>query len=191
MESKQDLSQFCRVLYESLKCDTCGSHVRAGKYRWFQCIGQPQHRICQDCKEEECSECNFPTLIEHCAMTENLLKTTTMQFKCMNTSRGCQEFHGEEAMIAHEAECIQRMVKCPRIPCKSKVQFHDLLEHIKENDEMIVKDVETGVLSSSITINSVLLNGGFSLPPVKFEFDGNFDLAIKFEFEVKFEFRKI
>ena len=73
----------------------------------------------------------------HCGMTEELLKAKSMLFKCMNTSRGCQEIKGEEAMIAHEAECIYRLVLCPDLQCQKKVSFHELPEHIEEDKDIV------------------------------------------------------
>ena len=40
----------------------------------------------------------------------------------------------EEAMLSHEKECICRLITCPRIDCKLKVPFHELLDHMRNNE---------------------------------------------------------
>ena len=51
---------------------------------------------------------------------------------CSNGVRGCQTSSGEQAMVAHEAECIYRVVQCPSKLCQSKIPFHYLLEHMEK-----------------------------------------------------------
>ena len=131
--SRQEFSQ---VFYDQLKCFNCSSSLKAGKHRWYKCFAF--HLICQDCKEvkgyKKCS-CNKPIASESCGVIEALLNTDTMRFKCENLIRGCQETSGQENMIFHQDECIFRVVKCPRIFCKSHVPFHELLEHMEQNGD--------------------------------------------------------
>ena len=67
-------------------------------------------------------------------MTEAMLSSKKMRFKCENLSRGCQEMLDAENMIFHQSECIYRLVVCPNLTCRSKVPFHDLLNHMKTED---------------------------------------------------------
>jgi len=126
---------FGQTFYDTLKCHICESRLKAGKHRWYRCT-QP-HMICQDCKEVKeknyCS-CDYLISFEHCKVIESLLNVKAMKFKCENLARGCQESLDKENMICHQTECIYRLVKCPRIPCKSKVPFHELFDHMVENN---------------------------------------------------------
>ena len=139
MDYSGDLSQICQVLYDRLKCIFCGNHVRAGKYRWYKCFNG-KHQICEDCKETK-SKCCGMLISKYCEMTEELLKIKSIGFKCMNTSRGCQEIHGEEAMITHEAECIYRLVTCPNLECQDDVSFHELLEHLEQDYDFVTLEL--------------------------------------------------
>ena len=134
--AKQDFNQ---ILIEQLKCYICKSGLKVGKHRWYRCL--QLHMICQDCKETKeaiamtakCS-CKKKFLLEYCKMTEALLNTEKMRFNCENQSRGCQEKLDEENMIFHQSECIYRLVECPNLKCRSKVPFHDLLNHMKTEE---------------------------------------------------------
>ena len=127
--AKQDSSQ---MLYEKLKCYICESRLTAGKHHWYRCL--QDHMICQDCREvketKKCS-CTKSITLQYCQVIEALLNTDKMRFKCENLLRGCQESSNKENMILHQIECIYRLVECPRIGCRSKVQFHGLLDHMK------------------------------------------------------------
>ena len=128
-ESGQDFSQ---TLYEKLECYICKSGLRAGKPHWYRCT--QDHRICQDCREvEEKKNCSCTKFIplKYCEVIDALLSLDKMQFKCENLSRGCQESLDKENMIYHQTECIYRLVRCPSIHCESKIQFHELLDHMK------------------------------------------------------------
>ena len=129
----KDMSQ---VMYEKLKCQVCETGPTAGKSQWYQCLSH--HQICQDCKTAELTKCPCGRFIssEHCSFSEELLKLTTMRFKCKNTKNGCKETLGEEAMISHQIDCIYRLVKCPRMACGTKVPFHELLEHMNQKSDI-------------------------------------------------------
>ena len=133
-EAKRSKKDFDQILIEQLKCQICENGVRAGKHRWYSC--SKAHKICQDCKEvkekKKCS-CNKIIANEFCPMTEALLSAEKMRFRSENHSRGCQVILNEENMIAHEAVCNFRMVKCPHFTCTDKVSFHVLNDHIKAN----------------------------------------------------------
>ena len=129
-----DLSVVNKVLIERLNCQTCGSCLRAGKYRWYKCTGAANHQICQECKEQKTFEkclCGEPLMKDHCAMTEEILKAVKIQFKCPNEIRGCQEILGEKAMIGHETECSFRLVPCLDVFC-CQIPYFQLLQHLKE-----------------------------------------------------------
>ena len=138
----QNSNNLNQTLNERLKCHICGGQARAGKARWYSCPAQ--HKICQDCKEVEKIEwcslgCQKPheygkIMSQHCRVIEELLKNKTMQFKCTNSCRGCQEFLKEETMIEHETECIYRLVICPDLGlmCKTEVTYANFLQHWDE-----------------------------------------------------------
>ena len=134
--AKQDFNQ---ILIEQLKCYICKSGLKVGKHRWYRCL--QLHMICQDCKETKeaiamtakCS-CKKKILLEYCKMTEALLNAEKIRFKCENQERGCQEKLDEENMIFHQSECVYRLVECPNLKCRSKVPFHDLLNHMKTDE---------------------------------------------------------
>ena len=125
----KDVSQ---VMYEKLKCQVCETGPTAGKSQWYRCLSH--HQICQDCKTAELTKCPCGRMIssDHCSLNEELLKLTTMRFKCKNTKNGCKETLGEEAMISHQIDCIYRLVECPCIICKSKVPFFELLDQLDQ-----------------------------------------------------------
>ena len=128
---KKDLNE---ILIEQLKCYICKSGVKVGKHRWYRC--PQQHMICQDCmKSREAysvPSCDCKKKIHgYCKMTEAMLSSETMRFNCENQLRGCQEKLDEENMIFHQSECVYRLVECPNLKCRSKVPFHDLLNHMK------------------------------------------------------------
>mgnify|MGYP001164330430 FL=1 len=118
MATGQDLSQ---ILHEQLLCYICESGLKAGKYHWYRCT--QGHIICQDCKEikekKNCS-CKKSFVPQHCNVIEALLSANKMRFKCENFRRGCQNLLNKENMTFHHAECLYRLVQCPRIPRHSK-----------------------------------------------------------------------
>ena len=141
--TSNDMSE---VLYEQLKCQICKSGPKAGKPKWYQCLSH--HQICQDCKTKDLTKCPCERLIsaEPSKVNQELLKLTTMRFKCKNTKTGCQEVLGKEAMIFHEAECIYRLVKCPDFICKVEVPFHELIPHITKEKHVRRRDYENGTI---------------------------------------------
>merc|ERR1712062_283210 len=131
-EAKRAKQDFSQTFYEELKCQICGSRVKAGKHHWYKCA--KYHLVCQDCKEVKGrTSCSCTRYIpnEYCKVIEALLNVDTMQFKCENLTRGCQENMEKEDMIFHQTECIYRLVKCPYPKCELEVPFHKLLEHMK------------------------------------------------------------
>ena len=156
MASSGDLSHTSEVLNDRLQCYLCKMKLRVGKYRWYRCLGN--HQICEDCtqlsdddlnrggrggllfvsdskngplKLEFC-RCGKSISSEFCKMTEELLKSSTMRFKCANVDRGCATIFGEKDMKEHEIECFYRRVTCPDIGCRSVISINTLTEHIEE-----------------------------------------------------------
>ena len=127
-------TEISEILGKELKCYICKSGPKAGKsLQWYRCLSM--HQICWVCrkvKTEKIKKCSCGKAIsdEYCKMTEAILKSKSMRFMCKNEERGCQQILNEESTILHESECIYRMVKCPNPNCKSKVPFHELLEHM-------------------------------------------------------------
>ena len=150
--AKQDLNE---ILIEQLKCYICKSGVKVGKHRWYRCT--QLHLICQDCKEGKeahavnlfCSPpCKKKISLEYCKMTEALLNAEKMRFNCENLLRGCQEMLEAENMIFHQSECIYRLVVCPNFKCRSRVLFHELLNHMKTEEFKFEK--KTGSLGKMV-----------------------------------------
>ena len=108
-----------------LKCNICKIRPKVGKSHWYRCL--TLHQICQDCKEvKKLEKCSCGELISHefDKMTEDWLNDETMNFNCQNESRGCQETLGGEAMVAHESDCIYKVVA----PTEAKRP----LDHVEE-----------------------------------------------------------
>ena len=162
-----DMSQ---IIANQLKCYACECGPRAGKPHWYKCLSS--HQICENCKTTKC-KCGEAISKEHCKMTEALLKSNTMRFKCFNQSRGCLEISGEEAMIFHEQECIYRLVKCPRIGCQLKVPFNEVHQHMKDN-HIIDKYYSISKGDKQVHRHFAKLNNTYFIKrfPVVFEFDG-------------------
>ena len=135
MATGQDFSQ---ILHEQLLCHICESGLKAGKHHWYRCT--QGHMVCQDCKEtlkKNCS-CKKPLLSEPCTLIKALLSANKMQFKCENHAEGCQKLLDKENMTFHHAECLFRIVQCPRIPCHSFVPFYLLLDHMKSQEKIFL-----------------------------------------------------
>merc|ERR1712062_98381 len=131
-EAKRAKQDFSQTFYEELKCQICGSRVKAGKHHWYKCA--KYHLVCQDCKEVKGrTSCSCTRYIPdvYCKVIEALLNADKAQFKCENHTRGCQENMEKEDMIFHQSECIYRLVKCPYHKCELEVPFYELLEHMK------------------------------------------------------------
>ena len=160
------------VLCEQLKCRICESGPKAGKSEWYQCLSH--HHICQDCKTKDLSKCPCGRFIsaEHSPIMEEMLKLETTRFKCKNTKIGCREFLGKEAMIFHEAECIYRFVKCPKILCESQeMPFHELFSHITKEKHEQTFEFKNGKIQVDELTEEQFAHGGFSSPLCKLLFD--------------------
>ena len=127
-----------QVIENEVKCYSCGNGPRSGQScRWYKCLSF--HSMCEYCMEQQLNvgnvgkcKCGEALSKNYCKMTEELVRS--MRFQCANESRGCQEIMVEEAMISHEKECICRLITCPRIDCKLKVPFYELLDHMRNNE---------------------------------------------------------
>ena len=162
MASNVELSSMSQVLYDRLKCYCCHLHASAGKYRWYKCSKCSRY-TCTSCKEEIDESCCGRLLPKYCELTEALLKDKTMQFKCINTSRGgCQETGGDKAMIAHEIECIYRPITCP---CcfqqqTDEMPFHELVEHIDKSEYNVkVSCEDSNLVKVKCYIETLTING--------------------------------
>ena len=163
-----------QVLNEELKCFICECGPKAGKSEWYQCLSQ--HQICQDCKTgdaKDLNKCPCGRFIssESSPIMKMMLELETTRFMCKNTNGGCREFLKKEAMISHELDCIYRLVNCPSPACKTKVPFHQLIEHLKTykhcckiSPYKITKE-PIDVLSSNPIPEQMLQNGRFSCRP--------------------------
>ena len=154
MAPKKIMNFMNQVLHDRLKCQLCENRLSVGKYHWYKCLIDLNHEICQDCKDKIC--CGKEISNKFCKLTEELLQAKSMLFKCINESRGCQEIFGKEAMISHESCCIYRLVKCPSWNCELKLQFHELLQHMNETEQIVrdpdmkLKQILNGLLGLDI-----------------------------------------
>ena len=134
----QAVKDWSQILNDRLVCKICKHGLRVQMYRWYHC--QDYHQICKTCFnvlsqiKENCN-CGKVVVNKHCETTEELLKSSTMKFKCTNLKRGCQEFLCEESMIAHQKECVYRQVFCPYGTCGSYLPFIGLIDHMKEKND--------------------------------------------------------
>ena len=168
MASNVELSSMSQVLYDRLECYCCRYHASAGKYRWYKCSKCSRY-TCHKCMENFDKLCCETLLPKYCELTEALLKDKTMQFKCLNTKHGCQETGGDEAMIAHEIECIYRQIECP---CcyfigYSPFIFHELLDHIDKNEYIVkVSCEDSNLVKVKCSVETVFMNGSIDDPGV-------------------------
>ena len=175
--ASKDVSQ---VIATKLKCYLCGFGPRAGKlHRWYRCHSSQCHQICENCAPSLMAKrCRCGKVISsgHCKLTQALLNLETMRFNCFNQSRGCQETSGEEAMILHEQECTYRLVECLAVTCEAKVPFHELAQHMKDNeDHGYSKQFSISKGKKQIHETSMPMrcfDEGFDFFPVRFDFDG-------------------
>ena len=168
-----------KTMNKILKCLTCKTGPRAGKsQKWYRCYGL-KCLICDECRDYQnqcfCSGEHFSKYF--CEFTKKFLTSDTMRFKCKNDVNGCQVYLGEKAMIAHERECIYRVVECPNLDCSAKVQFHELLDHMEKKKEFSVAKI--GIQHINIRlISEEFLMKEFKLIPIRFEMDGNVFFSI-------------
>ena len=179
-------SEFVDTLTEQLKCYICESGPKAGKPRWYKC-NSSSHQICQDCKEvKNLAVCRCQSLIFNssvCKLIEALLKVKKMRFTCENHSRGCQESSDQEGMVFHQAECIYRLVNCPSLNCESKVPFHQVLVHMKDDCKRYFGREQLLVNASRKNISGCLMapigsQTHYILFPVKLEMEGRVFFSI-------------
>ena len=116
-----ELNYMSQVLNEKLRCQLCKNGLSIDKQRWYKCLTNVNHHICQDCgnKKPPQSSFQFGTTKsfgtfccdniskDYCVMTEQLLKAPTMQFKC--AYYGCEEINFKDGMLFHQNECIYRL----------------------------------------------------------------------------------
>ena len=134
-----DMNQMSKVLHERLKCQICEDTLTVGNYCWYKCSVNVNHEVCQDCKENNKKCCDSKVSKEHCKVTEELLMSETMQFKCVFEYYGCQVVSTESVMEVHMIECIYRPVLCPAA-CQEFVPICELLQHLKEKNEIVCDD---------------------------------------------------
>ena len=163
-----------QVLKEKLKCFICQANVKPGHHKWYRCL--ENHFICWLCVEDGQCSCREQITKSHCPMIEALLRAKTMTFECFNKDRGCNEVFGEEDLTFHCFQCTYRLVSCPNLSCKSKVPFHQLLEHIEtqkcSSEEHY--ELEEGVeIVHTQTLSPLMFNSffPFSFLPKRIEFD--------------------
>ena len=171
MATGQDFSQ---ILHEQLLCYICEGGLKAEKHNWYRCI--QGHMVCQDCiKEKKNCSCKKPFVPEHCNVIKALLSANKMQFKCENHTRGCQKLLDKENMTFHHAECLYRIVQCPRIPCRSLVPFDELLDHMQNNekkDRCYTRKVYQSSFGKKVKAVHWINKGNSSIP-LKFEIEAN------------------
>ena len=130
-------------LEKHLQCQKCQRTPVVGQPRWYRCTRL--HFICQECKEnkrESKCACKEPIITSgHCPMIESLLCIKGMKFKCKNVIFGCPDAQDSEAIVAHESNCIYRLVKCPKVTCKVTVPLGKVLDHMVEASHLFTASV--------------------------------------------------
>ena len=157
-----------QVLKKQLKCQVCKSGPRPDKVSRYNCLYG--HVICQDCESKMDPE--LWTLL-----------LNSMQVKCINKSKGCNEVLNKEAMILHEPECIQnyRLVACPRDhESMLKMPFHKLLHHLKKEHSLGYRHFKKLSFNEKLIQNIPFKDGAYYstmwlyYSTVMIKIDGNF-----------------
>ena len=129
------INEIIEIFDIHLLCYNCKSSPILGQTRWYRCISL--HKICQDCKETKLKAkclCNEDIIVEHCKLIQALLNTASMKFKCNNMTRGCDIVLNADGMPQHVSDCNFRLVECPKVSCKLKVAYNDLIQHMEETN---------------------------------------------------------
>ena len=161
-------SKVCDETLVQLKCQVCKSGPRPDKVSRYNCLYG--HVICQDCESKMDPE--LWTLL-----------LNSMQVKCINKSKGCNEVLNKEAMILHEPECIQnyRLVACPRDhESMLKMPFHKLLHHLKKEHSLGYRHFKKLSFNEKLIQNIPFKDGAYYstmwlyYSTVMIKIDGNF-----------------
>ena len=190
--------EMSQILNEKLICQRCGTRPRADRsVFWFNCTALNfPCKTCYDCKVQMWKErpngqighgkqicsCGQTISVVRCLIIEELLKLSSMRFKCSNEVRGCQEVEEKDEMIAHEQECVHRQVKCPKISCIEIVKFNDLIRHMKETEQCF--EYPRPLFTNQLLCNNICINeqkvfrGIFTIQPLKFDYDGEVFLSV-------------
>ena len=161
-------SKVCDETLVQLKCQVCKSGPRPDKVSRYNCLYG--HVICQDCESKMDPE--LWTLL-----------LNSMQVKCINKSKGCNEVLTKEAMILHEPECIQnyRLVACPRDhESLLKMPFHELLDHLKKKHSLGYRHFKKLSFNEKLIQNIPFKDGAYYstmwlyYSTVMIKIDGNF-----------------
>ena len=138
MASLQKVQDFdlknLRKFKKSLVCKGCRSPPRPNGKIYHLCskcqglyapIGGPIFFTCEFCLC--CKYCNFKKrTIDHG------LKAFVSSFKlynCLYLNNGCEKELEAKSLEAHERICLFRDVTCPKLDCKAKFAFNEILDH--------------------------------------------------------------
>ena len=141
------VNEIVEVLNNHLLCYSCQNSPILGQTRWYRCTSL--HKICQNCKEIKLQSqclCNEFIIEDNCKLIEALLNMPSMLFKCQNVTRGCGTVLGTEKMTQHVSECIFRLVECPKVSCKDKVAYHNLMDHLEETNHCFNHSISRDLL---------------------------------------------
>ena len=161
-------SKVCDETLVPLKCQVCKCGPRPDKVSRYNCLYG--HVICQDCESKMDPE--LWTLL-----------LNSMQVKCINKSKGCNEVLNKEAMILHEPECIQnyRLVACPRDhESMLKMPLHKLLHHLKKEHSLGYRHFKKLSFNEKLIQNIPFKDGAYYstmwlyYSTVMIKIDGNF-----------------
>ena len=162
-------------------CQTCKNGLREGKYRWYQHKTRRNgvHYMCQDCKEvKNYAKCICGSMVSKKPdplFQQMFNAAVSIKFKCLNHERGCTTILGEEALKAHEINCIYRLVTCPGFGCESMVPFHELLKHMKSSNHWGISYVMAKgeeIVDNYEVPEEALRVGGFKRKPAQIFYDG-------------------
>ena len=115
---------------ESLQCFKCKAvpGFTQDQQNRYTCLDE-SHQLCEKCKSE--CECGSVVGRRPNPTTKKLLKDLPVY--CPHYKNECRDiFLQADSLENHQQGCLFRKVFCPYLPCKVKIMFKDVIEHLKK-----------------------------------------------------------
>ena len=124
------------ILRTFLECPICFLVPRT---EIFSCINS--HKICKSCYgklpgedgTKQCPHggCDFDKPPRRARDFEAMIDKSDCKLIC--SKPGCIQEMKKSEIKDHEAECVFRLVPCPKLSCKKMILFKNIVSHIKRN----------------------------------------------------------
>jgi len=118
---------------ESLQCYKCKAvpGLTTEKQNRYSCVDE-SHQLCEKCKSA--CKCGSAVGKRPNPTTKHILKD--LPAFCPHYRYGCREvFVQADDLDYHQKGCVFRQVHCPKIECKEKVLFKDVIDHLKQHND--------------------------------------------------------